>query len=329
MRWLLAVACLVLGFNSYAKDDYIRVTGEASTLAKAKEAAFREAIQIKVGAVVVSEAEAVTNKIARDDVSLYSAGYINDFKIIAINNTSSSVTVTMDVLVADSKLVRQQLATGNSIKQIDGVTASTRYETYMDQKASGDKVLNSVLNTYPHRAYNINQKPFRLVVDSYRNAVIEIPFKLSWNYDYIVALNEAMEQVQDSKFGLLQVAPANVIIMAKDPKDFLFGKKSHYKINDILLMDRIKDSMTGSRELRIKVTLKGFNQQVLHSSCWVPGTVMGYSPAFYSVGAQRSVVFFGNQVEENTVQINIAPSHSQMINDLVNIELSVVALSLC
>ena len=109
----------------------------------------------------------------------------------------------------------------------------------LDQKQKGDKMLDMVLSTYPQNAFVISQTPYSLTVDSNRNATFNIPYTLKWNYDFITAMNEGMSLVQDKLdlIGMLNPATSNVTIMAKDPKDFLFGRKKLYKFNDKILLD--------------------------------------------------------------------------------------------
>ena len=164
---LCLAVCMLLAPLAIAKDNYIRVIGQGPTLDKAKDNAFREAIQIKVGSVVLSERESTIKQINKDDISVYSAGYIQDFKLVAVIATDGNVIATIDVLVSESKLVDQRLSSGKSSGEFDGVTANVRYTSFMDQKNRGDKILNSVLASYPQSALIIIQKPHNILIDSY------------------------------------------------------------------------------------------------------------------------------------------------------------------
>jgi len=321
MRLLLIAVCLF--FTNAFASDYIRVVGHGPTVEAAKENAFREAIMIRVGTVVLSERESTINNLKRDDISVYSAGYVNDYKIISVEKHTTTVKITVDVLVADSKLVNQRLNSGTTINTINGDNAFTNYKTFIDQKLKADRLIKSVLSSYPTNAYIVEQSPYLLGVDSFRNAILTVQYKLKWNYDYIVAFNELMSLVEDSKYGMLEHAPSNVIILGKNPKDFVLGEKKHYKFSDILLLDRIKDSMTYGREVKLKLSMSDINFNNLISQCF------NVNKTYFSVGNPRSLVLYGNTKEEGVLQLRIPVEYNNIIQRASNIQVSVVPYNQC
>lgn len=322
------MACLVASINCFA-SNYVRVTGEGSTFLEAKNNAFRQAIQTKVGLVVLSEQESSINNLDINDINVFSAGYIDDYKIISSNVTSTSARVTMDVLVAPSKLVDQTLNRGKVNEYVDGYKLGDKLSSYRNQKADGKKVLANVLNTYPQSAYTITTKPYRVLVDSNQMAVLEVPYKLVWNYDYIKALNEALKITQDNNFKFLENAPANVVIMAKNPKDYLLGDRNQYQFNDLPLVNQIKLSMLNDREVRIKMVLRSGDNAILYNSCWVPNSVTGRKASFYSTGQPNDILIFGNESEESVLRATIDNEHEWILQKTVSIQVSVVPHSKC
>lgn len=321
MRLLLIAACLF--FTNAFASDYIRVVGHGPTVEAAKENAFREAIMICVGTVVLSERESTINNLKRDDISVYSAGYVNDYKIISVEKHTATVKITVDVLVADSKLVNQRLNSGTTINTINGDNAFTNYKTFIDQKLKADRLIKTVLSSYPNNAYIVEQSPYQIGVDSFRNAVLSVHYKLKWNYNYITAFNELMSLVEDSKYGMLEHAPSNVIILGKNPKDFVLGEKKHYKFSDILLLDRIKDSMTYGREVKLKLSISDTNFNNLISQCF------NVNKTYFSVGNPRSLVLYGNTKEEGVLQLRIPVEYNNVIQRASNIQVSVVPYNQC
>jgi len=328
LRLLCIVACFLFVTNVTAAEKYIRVTGEGNNVEQAKENAFRNAIQIRAGAIVLSEREAISYTLTKDNVSVFSAGYIDDFKIIDITQTEYNIKLTLDVLVADSKLLNQVLNTGKTNQTINGERAGVARRTYLNQKQRGDNLLGTVLNTYPQNAFIIEQKPYTLSVDSYRNAVLSIQYKLSWNYAFIVAMNESMSLLED-KLGFFQHAPSNVIIMAKNPKDFVFGNKNIYKFNDRILLDNIKDSISGNREIRILLSIHDISGNMLYRNCYIPLALTGRNSAFYGIGEPKLFTIFGNQTETAILEATIEPKNNYVIANASTIQLSVVPQSSC
>jgi hypothetical protein len=325
------VACFLFASNSIADNKYIRVSGEGATIEQAKENAFRTAVQQRAGAIVLSEHQSNGDKLYKDNISLFSAGYVDDFKIVDINQNGANVKITLDVLVSESKLLNQVLSSGQTKQGINGERASAAVNTFVDSKVKGDRMLDVVLNTYPRNAFIVDQKPFTVSVDIYRNAVISVPYTLKWNYDYITAMNEAMSLIEDKVglIGFIHLAPSNVIIMAKNPKDLLFGTRNFYKFNDSLALDRIKDSMLGGNEVRIMLEISDISGTTLYQTCYVPDSVNGRKKSFYDIGQPRVLTLYGNENELGTLRATIDPSHNYVIQRASKIEVSVVPENKC
>ena len=318
LRLLCLVACFLVN-NVVAAEKYIRVTGEATTIEQAKENAFRTAVQQRAGAIVLSEREARMSSLTKDNISVFSAGYINDFKIVDVIQTGSTIRITMDVLVAESKLLNQVLTTGKTEQGIDGNRAGVAVSTYMDQKQKGDQMLDMVLNTYPQNAFTIQQKPFIIAVDSYRNTLIQIPYTIKWNKDYIYALNEALTLLED-KVGFFQEAPAKIIIGDKDPIGAYAGKWQH-KFNDLITYNKIVNSMKDDRAARFLLEIYDNNGELLYHSC--------YAMSLFYYAQFKQLMFTTSKVETSYLQATIDKEHRYVIDRASRIEVSSVPDSKC
>lgn len=354
-RIILAV-CLLVSLNCFA-GDYVRVTGNGSSMGQAKQDAFRKAIQIKVGVVVLSQQSSNGEKLDLDKIDVYSAGYIKDYMIVGgkksgggndgIRNEScdsesqcsfqslkptfnGSYTVTMDVLVDSSKLVNQTLNTGKTEAFVNGQKLSDTIESYRDMKDKGNRIVADVLQTYPVNAFVIKTENYTVGIDSNQVATLQLPYVIRWNYDYIQAFNEAMSLVQDSKLGLLEKGPANVFIMAKDPKDLVLGKNNHYKFSDVTLIKSIERGMIRGNELRMEVILRDGNNSQLYRGCFLPVSFTGASEPLYGFAADtNSIVIFGNAVEKRTISIPFPKQHEHLLKKLNSINVNVIAEKNC
>lgn len=312
LRILSLIACLLYSFTCFA-NDYILATGEGFTVEQARENAFRQAIQIKVGTIVLSEREAAMGKLKRDGISVYSAGYVTDYKTVSVNDSGKNIIVVLNVLVKESKLLNQVLSTGKTIKDIDGDNSFTKFSTYINQKEQADKLISSVMTTYPKNAYILNQGTHKILIDSYRNAVIEIPYSLKWNFDFIRAVNEAMSLVQDSQYGWIDAAPSNVKT----------GHRTHFKFNDMILLDKIKAQFTYDRLMRMKLVIQDNNLNILYQLCYDPGYRSG---RFFALGEPSELRIFDLMKDEGVIRITMK---SDVIQRAARLELSVAADSEC
>jgi hypothetical protein len=330
LRLLCLVACFLFVKDVVADTKYIRVTGESYTIEQAKENAFRTAVQQRVGAIVLSERQATLGKLIKDDISLFSAGYVDDYKIIDITQNGSTFKITMDVLVADSKLFNQTLSRGKTSQGVDGEKTLTALSTFIEQKEKGDRMLEMVLSTYPQNAYIVSQQPYTLTVDSYRNTVFVVPYSLKWNYDFIVAMNEAMTLLENKVdfIGFMNLAPGNVIIMAKDPKNLIFGSKNVYKFNDIITLNKIKNSI-GSREPRLRLLMTDNSNNILYETCYMPDSLSGRKASFYGIGEPKVFTIHGNEKESGVLTFVIKPEHNYIIQRANKVEVQIATDSQC
>ncbi len=314
-RLLVLVACLVFSLNSLA-NSYITVTGEGSSLAEAKENAFREAIQIKIGTIVLSGRESTVEKIKRDDISVFSAGYVTDYKTLLVNDLGKKVVVTLDVLVKESKLIDQTLNTGKTTKVIDGDQSLTSINTFLKQKKQADSLLASVMTTYPKNAFTLKQSTHKILVDMYRNVIIEVPYSLEWNSDFVNSFNNAMTAVSDTN-GSTQ---SNHIPIVK------VGGRSAIKINDIDLVENTKDQLSYDNELQLKLDIKDKNFNSIFQTCYVPKYKNG---RFFAVGDPSELLIFDNVTDSGSVKLTLKSRETMMLEQATKIELSVASKADC
>lgn len=303
----------------------IQVTGEGSTFEEAKLNAFKTAIEFEAGAVVVSEREINNYKLIKNEILIYSSGYITDYKIISSVKNGNQVKVLVDVQVASNKLADRILGVGKDAKNFDTDKHSNQYNSYLQGKQNGDRLLQQLLNDYPKKAYTLTQGVHQLKVDVNRNGFIEIPLELRWNYKFIESFNDALKILEDGSNGLFTASPSNVTVMAKDPKDWIIGNKNHYKFNDMNTVSAITQTLQHNQP-RILVSIKNLNNKVAFQQCYIPDSMSGKKPAFYD--ASNHVVVYGNRIEQNKIQLNFVNMH-EVVKEIQSIELSIVADNNC
>jgi hypothetical protein len=314
-RLLVLVACLLFSLNSLA-NNYITVTGEGSSLAEAKENAFREAIQIKIGTIVLSGRESTLEKIKRDDISVYSAGFVTDYKTLLVNDLGKKVVVTLEVLVSETKLIEQTLNTGKTTKVINGDQSLVSINTFLKQKKQADNLLASVMTTYPKNAFTLKQSTHKILTDMYRNVIIEVPYSLEWNSAFVNSFSNAMTVVSDTN-GSTQ---SNRIPVVK------VGSRSVIKINDINLIENTKDQLTLNNELRLKLDIKDGNFNSIFQTCYVPKYKNG---RFFAIGDPSELVIFDNVTDLGSIKLTLKQQETTMLEQAAKIELSVATKGEC
>lgn len=329
MKFILFLASLLIAGCATTHNQSIRVSGVGSNFENARHDAFTKAIEYKMGTLVLSERETHNFKLVKNDISVFSSGYIDKYNIVSETTNGKLVSVTVDVTVSDSKIKDRLLGSGTNLKELEGERHHVQYSSYMRDRIQGDKILNIVLRDYPSRAYVITQGTHEFKLDAHRNALLRVPYKMNWNYNYIVSLNEALSILQDGSNGFMKPSPGAITVMAKDPKDLLLGKKNVYKFNDMKRVHSVNDSFTGFNEARIQLLIRNKQLNEVYKRCYESNSINGNKPSFYNLG--NNFVVYGNQQDQGVLNLPISPNSTlnSVLKDSHRVELSVVNLEKC
>jgi len=325
LRYLAYVWLAFTGLVYADQLQYITVTGSGDTFQQAKETAFRKAIEFKVGLTVVSDVDIKNYKIAKEEIYLYSAGYIDDYKVLSQENSPQGVTVLLSVAVAESKLKNRILSVGKDTATFGGNRHATQVSTYLQERQQGDRLFDRILEDYPVKAYKIKQSTYAIEFDRQRKPFIKIPYELSWNFEYIKSLRETLDLINDCTPQWSSACNYKIIIMAKDPKDYVFGKTTNNYFNDVVRNNQLHNRFVyGSPVIIVK--LYDLNNNVFDSVCYTPRFVWGGNEGFYSTGRENVAVISGNTTEKGTIDIT-APLST--IDRTAKIELVVESKDRC
>jgi len=174
---------------------YIEVQSQANSFDEARAEAFRLAVEQAVGTMIVSETEVRNSRIVRDDIITYASGYVDRFEIVDRQDVGNRVTIKMKVWVAHSALANRLLNQSAGAGQVEGERVHAQIQSFQQQRQAGDRLLKTVLNDYPRRAFNVTLLPTKVVVDQSRTPHLYIAFDLSWNRGYLDALGEAVRTI--------------------------------------------------------------------------------------------------------------------------------------
>lgn len=264
---LLLCAALVCGVG-HAENQYVRAQGTGATFEQAKAQAFRQAVELEIGVLVLSDRETQDYVLVKNDILAYSAGYVTDYKIVSTASTDSRHTVTLDVKVTSSKIANRILSRARSSVELQGDTLAAQYSTWIDQKQAGDKILEKVLNQYPQRAFDLVQSAAEFHVNADRDAVLVINAQLSWKKDYLTQLAQALKLLQDNQTRQQRAHRVITVTNSSIPSWVGWTGKETFYFNDATASNIIRETFM-SRALRIRTSLKN-NHRVVYSECMEP-----------------------------------------------------------
>ena len=317
-RLLFLVACLIFTGctstnNGLRNNGKIQVTGVGRTFDEAKNDAFSKAVEIAVGAVLLTETQVKNNKLTKDEIIKHSAGYVDDFVVISKSIDPQRVILVIDVTVRSSKIAERVLNVSKADGKMQGERLSAQFSSYKTERETGDVLLRKVLSGFPSQAYNIKQvDTVEFKLDNKRNVIIRVPFELRWNYKYLTALNEALSVTHDGRtYGMAQDL---IAVQSKNPDSWILGATNSYYFNDHLRAEQIARQFLG--RITVRAVISDGSGNTIFTGC---------EEAFH-LGLYTSYPFIirGNDVAKDSVDIFVRyDSHKMKDLDKVNhIELS-------
>jgi hypothetical protein len=331
MRILLLAVCFILTAcaSTSKSDNYIRSTGLGNTYEEAKHNAFKEAIEYQVGVVIASERESYNEKLIKNEILAYSSAFVDEYKIISQQNIGNKVQVIVDVKLSLLRLSDRILSKGKDSKNLDGSKHDNQYKSFLENKQNGDKILASILNDYPRRAYDVKQSDYVVKIDTYRNLTLTIPYELNWNPNYIASFHDAIRLVSDGKPSLWTSEKG---FAQQYPSTVRIGSEKYY-FNEFVITNKILDSIMDWNEVRINMEIKDFNNRTHYSECFVPKQLHSRTGDYYNINYIKTInVGINAKASERSVIEMKIQNNSKLANIMYNlskIELSVVPKKVC
>jgi hypothetical protein len=248
-------------YDSVTKEQvyYIEVEGRGNTATQARDNGFRLAVEQALGTVIASETEVVNGRVQRDEIISYASGYVSRFELINVESGNPETRVQMKIWISRSALSNRLLARSAKSGEVDGPVASIQLQTLNQERATGDRLLQTVLNDFPKRAFEITLDPTDVVRQN-RSAQVEIVFEMRWSQDYLRSLWAALDAV--SYRGSNPVA-----IIGVNSGGLFRGYGGQARFDDTVKYEQLVKTMVLS-EPAILFVVRGPNREILSSGCY-------------------------------------------------------------
>jgi hypothetical protein len=307
----------------------VRVRGQGPTEEEARTQAYKKAVEYAVGAYVASGTEVVNGEVTVKKIIKYSSGYVDRFDMVEVGNGY----VIMDVYVRTSKIAAGLLGEGKTSGKIDGAQIAATTSTLLDSKKNGDEALKMVLDKFKQSAYVVSTSKYQFRMNEQRQMVIDIPYKVQWNYDYLVAMAQAASMTQEPKkvskgqqyLALLvdsasgkncdyhpetceskriQGNPAFLTVIANRNKaaggsgSFKIGEQSTFEFErGSPRWNLLSTALFGMNELSLELSIYDTNNKLVHKDC-----VSNMSTNMV-INQHGQVTLFGTQSYEGNITI--------------------------
>jgi hypothetical protein len=301
---------------------YIEVAGTGHGVTEARNNGFRLAVESALGSLISSETVVQNGRVQRDEIISYAAGFVDRFETVDTRTGPDGVTVTMRVWVKRSALADRLLNRSEQSGQIDGARASVQIITLNDERATGDRLLQTVLNDFPRRAFDIKMEPANVNRQN-RTAVLDVIFNLSWNQDYLRSLWVALDATSQRKGR-----PVAAITVAGGNLFSRWGGEA--KFDDAHKLNQLTNAMINSRP-SLLVTVRGSARETLYTACFLLQE-LDHQPdywvnneRFVRVGSNFAQVVTGYRYK-GQLQIPVNPA---VLARVTSIDMDIVVRSSC
>jgi len=261
---------------------------EGYSIEEAKRSCFSSAIEQVVGHIIVSDLEVSGDRITKDNVAQYSAGYIDDYVIQKQHQDDHGWWhLKMSITIASSKIAQRKISRGERVDIVDGLKVRDQIESQLEQRANGDALIGQVLSSYPENAYVINSGQTEFNVSNLRQAYVDVPYSITMSRPWIEALNEALDvvAVDTVKCSKLTMAVLQGItrvntklgkdICGSEPdmrvsyKAGFFGSTEGYYFPDIETLHMINNELRteGQQHIGLRVDLLDAGGNIIDSRC--------------------------------------------------------------
>lgn len=255
---VISVGKWIYDMATREKIYYIEVTGEGRTVDEARNTAFRVAVESAIGSIMSSESEVQNGRLARDEIISYASGHVDKYEVLSQQPSPLGVKITMKVWVKRSTLSNRLLNVSEKSGEVDGARASVQLKTIGQERNTGDQLVSTVLRDFPKRAFDIDLKATELKYGD-RRGMLEVPFVVSWNKDYLSSLWAALNATAQNSLNY-----QSKISVASG----LFGGiGGTAKFDDAVKYDQIVDTFVNSGP-SLLITIKSTSNSVLYRKCY-------------------------------------------------------------
>jgi hypothetical protein len=205
-----SVASIALSVGQWISKDskkvyYVQVEATGSNSQVAQDAARRKAVELAVGTVVLGESESDGSRLKRNEIITYSAGMIEDYKILSEVQVGNRTRVTMDVWVSDSKIANRLLSMGQSQgAAVNGDQIKRDWEKDQSKKKAdedGMTMTRRVLDDYPRMAWSTRVVGTQVTRNNTGALVLEINVEFKFSEKYLEALEECIQRTRYSSWN--------------------------------------------------------------------------------------------------------------------------------
>ena len=183
-RILLALIAVVCSAGFVFGDVTVKVTGNGTTRTEALEDATRQAVQLALEQLIITDRKIINDEVVRDETISTLNGFVKKRKILATRKSRGEVEVDVLITVSEQQVTNYigDVSPGNNPRnntQIDGSTLGSELERQRNARNAGTDAVLRLFRGFPVNAVEIKIESARL---SKRNTnALEIVYTIQFS----------------------------------------------------------------------------------------------------------------------------------------------------
>lgn len=324
-RIIVAILSLCIS-NVTLGSEPIRVIGVGSNFTLARHDAFRQAVESKVNTIVISNRHHRNGTTLLNEILVHSSGYVTKFKIVSNRTIYNGVELVVDVTVDDSKISNRLNRPSEYPNIIDGELHAVQRDSFLEQRSTGDRLLDNVLKDFPVKAFYVNTplKP-EYSLDDNGNSIISIPYFVGWNYNYLRAFHEVIDILNDGPKGYTPYVSnghRTEIQLRGSMFGNVFTKQQWYTFSNSRRINMIKDVFDQHRPA-LRLVMMDERENILSDKCY--NIDNRYGNPFYDFNRHTRVTIEGHGKIHNRLSVNL----DFPVELLHKYEMTIIPMNIC
>ena len=233
LRCILVILLLAC-FSAVAFSDVtVKVTGSGSTRTAALEDATRQAVQLAMEQLVITDRKIVNDEIVRDETISTLNGFIKKRKILETRKSNGQVEVEAIITVSEKQVTNYigDISPGNDQQNgtnIDGSTLGSEIERQRSAADASRFMIEHFLRGFPLNAFDVRIKSATLSPRD--NNILQVVTSIRLKPALVKALSQSLKRIaidrtSDSRGGYYNPLNPRSIVNSwdQDPADWWVG----------------------------------------------------------------------------------------------------------
>jgi hypothetical protein len=193
--WSIGIQLAQWSVKERRQVYYVEVTAQGRDPHSAREQAFRMAVEHAMGSVISTDTRVQLGRLQRDDIIVYSSGFVDSYELVDQRSLGPDFQVKMRVWVSHNRLANRLLSESRTAGVVEGGRISAQIESFQHERGTADRLLESVLQDFPRRGFDLAVGHTRVSVDHGRQTQLQVPVTVSWSQHYISSMAEAIASI--------------------------------------------------------------------------------------------------------------------------------------